>query len=63
MLVSPVYLCLVRPDGQIAVVPGSSHTVPNNEQPARADSLGRVYSLVDVSVTAELKSVSANLDR
>ena len=30
---------------------GSSHAVPNNEQPIRADRLGRVYSLVDVSVT------------
>jgi len=56
-----MYSCLVRPDEQMAVVQGSSHTVPNNEQPARTDRLGHVYSLVDVSVT-EVKSVSANLD-
>ena len=52
-----MYLCLVRPDRQTAVVPGSSHTVPNNEQPARADRLGHVYSLVDVYQSQELRVV------
>jgi len=57
----PCTRVLSRPDRQTAVIPGSSHAVQNNEQPAHADRLGRVNSLVDVSVTG-VKSVSANLD-
>jgi len=52
---------IARPDEQTAVIPGSSHAVSNNEQPAPTDRLGLVYSLVDVSVTG-VKSGSANLD-
>ena len=43
---SPMHSCLVRPDGQAAVFPH-----PTMNSPSLADRLGRVYSLVEVSVS------------
>jgi len=43
---SHMYSCLVRPDGQAAVVPH-----PRINSPSRADRLDRVYSLVEVSLS------------
>lgn len=43
--VCPMYSCLVRPDRQTVVV-----RRPTMNSPSRADRLGRVYSLVEVSI-------------